>query len=153
MDLDFLGEANFSTKLESDYASAARDAGLATLLPFYKCYRAYVRGKVESLKSDELDVGEDDRGQAALQALRYFLLSTRYAKGASKPMLFIVSGIVASGKSTVARLLSTRTGFSVIDSDRVRKKLAGFRQPPALVKAIKAAFTPRNLPGLRTSHC
>jgi uncharacterized protein len=125
MDLDFLGEADFSTKLESAYASAARDPGLATLLPFYKCYRAYVRGKVESLKSDEQDVGDDERGQAALQALRYFLLSTRYAKGTGKPMLLIVSGIVASGKSTVARLLSARTGFSVIDSDRVRKKLAG----------------------------
>jgi aminoglycoside phosphotransferase family enzyme/predicted kinase len=125
MDLDFLGETDLSAKLESAYASAARDPGMATLLPFYKCYRAYVRGKVESLKSDEQDVGEHERRQAALQALRYFLLSTRYAKGASKPMLLIVSGIVASGKSTVARLLSARTGFSVLDSDRVRKKLAG----------------------------
>ena len=125
MDLDFLGEADFSAKLETTYASAARDPGIATLLPFYKCYRAYVRGKVESLKSDEQDVGEDERRQAALQALRYFLLATRYAKDASKPMLLIVSGIVASGKSTVARLLSARTGFSVLASDRVRKKLAG----------------------------
>ena len=125
MDLDFLGEADFSAELESAYASAARDPGMAPLLPFYKCYRAYVRGKVESLKSDEQDVDDDERRKAALQALRYFLLATRYANGANKPMLLIVSGIVASGKSTVARLLSARTGFSVLDSDRVRKKLAG----------------------------
>src|SRR6266705_2710589 len=57
MDLDFLGETDLSAKLESAYASAARDPGMATLLPFYKCYRAYVRSKVESLKSDEQDVG------------------------------------------------------------------------------------------------
>jgi len=125
MDLDFLGEADLSAKLETTYASAARDPGMASLLPFYKCYRAYVRGKVESLKSDEEDVGEHERKQAGLQALRYFFLATRYANGASKPMLLIVSGNVASGKSTVARLLSARTGFSVLDSDRVRKKLAG----------------------------
>ena len=40
-------------------------------------------------------------------------------------MLLVVCGLVASGKSTVTRLLSARTGFSVLDSDRVRKKLAG----------------------------
>jgi uncharacterized protein len=125
MDLDFLGESDLSTKFENAYASAARDPGLSALLPFYKCYRAYVRGKVESLKSDEQDVTERERGQAALQALRYFLLSTRYAKGPSKPMLLVACGLVATGKSTVARLLSARTGFAVFDSDHVRKKLAG----------------------------
>jgi hypothetical protein len=125
MDLDFLGEADLSAKLETAYASAARDPGIAALLPFYKCYRAYVRGKVESLKSDEQDVGEHERRKAALEALRYFLLSTRYAKGPSKPMLLVVCGLVVSGKSTAARLLSARTGFPVLDSDHLRKKLAG----------------------------
>ena len=125
MDLDFLGAADLSAKLESAYASASRDCTFAALLPFYKCYRAYVRGKVESLKSAEQDLTEYERRQASLQALRYFLLSTRYAKGPSKPMLLVVCGLVASGKSTVTRLLSARTGFSVLDSDRVRKKLAG----------------------------
>jgi aminoglycoside phosphotransferase family enzyme/predicted kinase len=125
MDLDFLGQADLSAKLESMYASAAGDPGLSALLPFYKCYRAFVRGKVESLKSDEPEVSEYERSQAALQSLRYFLLSTRYAKTPPKPMLLVVCGLVATGKSTVARLLSARTGFPVFDSDQVRKKLAG----------------------------
>jgi uncharacterized protein len=125
MDLDFLGQPELSAKLESAYATAARDANLAALLPFYKCYRACVRGKVESLKHEETDVAEPERREAALQAMRYFLLATRYAKGPTKAMLLVVCGMVASGKSTVARLLSARTGFSVLDSDRVRKKLAG----------------------------
>jgi uncharacterized protein len=80
---------------------------------------------VESLKSEETEITEPEQREAALQAMRYFLLATRYAKGSTKPMLLIVCGMVASGKSTVARLLSARTGFSVIDSDRTRKKLAG----------------------------
>jgi uncharacterized protein len=125
MDLDFLGQPELSAKLENAYAAAARDSNLATLLPFYKCYRACVRGKVESLKHEETDVAEPEQREAALQAMQYFLLATRYAKGSGKPMLLIVCGMVASGKSTVARLLSARTGFPVIDSDRVRKKLAG----------------------------
>jgi predicted kinase len=125
MDLDFLGQPELSAKLENAYASAARDANLVALLPFYKCYRACVRGKVESLKHEETDVAEPEQREAALQAMRYFLLATRYAKGPAKPMLLVVCGMVASGKSTVARLLSARTGFPAIDSDRVRKKLAG----------------------------
>jgi aminoglycoside phosphotransferase family enzyme len=35
MDLDFLGAADLSAKLESAYASAARDCTFAALLPFY----------------------------------------------------------------------------------------------------------------------
>jgi len=39
--------------------------------------------------------------------------------------LLIVCGYVGSGKTTVARELSKLTGFEVISSDVVRKKLAG----------------------------
>jgi aminoglycoside phosphotransferase family enzyme len=51
MDLDFFGRADLSRQFETAYAAAARDSEMATLLPFYKCYRACVRGKVESLKA------------------------------------------------------------------------------------------------------
>ena len=125
MDLDFLGEPRSAAKLESAYASATQDPSLATLLPFYKCYRAYVRGKVESLKSDEREVSERERRLATSQALRYFYLSSRYARGKSRPMVVIVCGMIATGKSTIAWLLSALTGFAVLSSDRVRKDLAG----------------------------
>ncbi|MGH7795995.1 MAG: AAA family ATPase [Candidatus Binatia bacterium] len=125
MDLDFAGAANLSDKFASAYAAAARDDDLPALLPFYKCYRAYVRGKVDSLKSEEAEVNEHERRQASLRALQYFLLAMRYAKGTSRPKLFVVCGMAATGKSTVARLLSARTGFPVFDSDHVRKQLAG----------------------------
>ncbi len=98
---------------------------MATLLPFYKCYRAYVRGKVESLKSEEQEISPADRQRASLQALRYFCLATRYTENRRKPILLIVCGLIATGKSTVAGLLSNLTGFSVFSSDQVRKKLAG----------------------------
>jgi uncharacterized protein len=122
MDLDFLGAADLSAKLESAYASASRDCTFAALLPFYKCYRAYVRGKVESLKSAEQDLTEYERRQASLQALRYFLLSSRYAKEPSKPMLLVVCGLVASGKSTVTRgLMKTPGSASKIGETTSRK--------------------------------
>jgi uncharacterized protein len=128
MDLDFFGRADLSRQFETAYAAAARDSEMATLLPFYKCYRACVRGKVESLKSEEQEISAADRQRASLQALRYFSLATRYAETRRKPILLIVCGLIATGKSTVAGLLSNLTGFSVFSSDQVRKKLAGI--PP-----------------------
>ena len=125
MDLDFFDCAHLSRQFESAYAAAARDPAMATLLPFYKCYRAYVRGKVESLKSEEQEISPADRQRASLQALRYFCLATRYTENRRKPILLIVCGLIATGKSTVAGLLSNLTGFPVFSSDQVRKKLAG----------------------------
>ena len=125
MDLDFFGCAHLSRQFESAYAAAARDPAMATLLPSYKCYRAYVRGKVESLKSEEQEISSADRQRASLQALRYFCLATRYTESRRKPILLIVCGLIATGKSTVAGLVSNLTGFPVFSSDQVRKKLAG----------------------------
>ncbi|MGH7872412.1 MAG: AAA family ATPase, partial [Candidatus Binatia bacterium] len=125
MDLDFLGQPNLSSAFETAYGSSIGDAELATLLPFYKCYRAYVRGKVESLKSSEEDVSESERRRASLKAMQYFCLSERYAKGPPAPKLLMVCGKIGSGKTTVARLLSARTGFAVLSSDVTRKGLLG----------------------------
>jgi len=101
---------------------------LPRLLPFYKCYRAYVRGKVESLKSQEKEVPEVERERARTQAKRYFCLARRYAKGTSPLTLVLVCGLSGTGKSTVARLLGDYTGFQVFNSDAIRKRLA--HRPP-----------------------
>ncbi len=123
MDLDYLGAHELSERLVTTYATTAQDRTLLTLIPFYKCYRAYVRGKVESLKSREEEVPEIERERAAAQAERYFRLSYRYAKGAPPPSLLIVCGLAGTGKSTVARILCDLTDFEVLNSDIVRKRL------------------------------
>ncbi len=41
------------------------------------------------------------------------------------PILIVVCGIIATGKSTVAKKVSEATGIELIRSDRVRKELAG----------------------------
>jgi predicted kinase len=138
MDLDFLGHPDFSRTLEIAYGSAAGDAELPTLLPFYKCYRAYVRGKVESLKSLEADLSELDRRRASLKATQYFYLSERYAKGSPASKLLIVCGKIGSGKTTVARLLSARTGFAVLSSDVTRKGLLGVHPEQSATSSYRA---------------
>ncbi len=67
----------------------------------------------------------------------------------------MVCGRVGTGKSTVAHLLSDHTGFSVLNSDVVRKRLAGLL-PTARVGAAyraglySAEFTTQTYIALRT---
>jgi hypothetical protein len=50
------------------------------LLPFYKCYRAYVRGKVTSFKLKDPSVGMEEKSAAMKEAKAYFKLASTYAK-------------------------------------------------------------------------
>jgi uncharacterized protein len=125
MDLDYLAASRLSRKLEETYAAEANDEEIFSLLPFYKCYRAYVRGKVASLKSQEEEVAETEKSKAAIEAQRYFCLSSRYTRRNIPRLLVAVCGLVGTGKSTVAGMLSDLSGFPTVSSDRVRKKLAG----------------------------
>jgi aminoglycoside phosphotransferase family enzyme len=50
------------------------------ILPFYKCYRSYVRGKVASFKLEDPSVGGEEKRAAKREAKAYFRLSLNYAK-------------------------------------------------------------------------
>jgi len=121
MDLDRYQRADLSRAFVNAYVKFSQDEELLRLLNFYKCYRAYVRGKVESFKMDDPLIAEKDTALAAAKG--YFDLAYRYTK--EKPFLLITSGMVGTGKSTVAQALSRSLGFVVISSDVTRKKLAG----------------------------
>lgn len=125
MDLDYLGAPLLSEHFVAGFQNLTRDPELSRLLPLYKGYRACVRGKVESLKSQESEVPEEEREEAKSQARRYFHLAYRYANGAPPPALLIVCGLTGSGKSTIARTLGDRTGYQILNSDVIRKQLAG----------------------------
>ncbi|HYL59806.1 MAG TPA: AAA family ATPase [Candidatus Acidoferrales bacterium] len=123
MDLERLGAPEFANQLVESYAAIARDEELPVLVPFYKCYRACVRGKVESLRSMDAAVSPTERERSRALARQYFALAYRYARIAP-PVALAVCGLSGTGKSTVARLLQHRTGFRIVSSDRVRKRLA-----------------------------
>jgi len=123
MDLDASNEACLSDKFISEYVNETGDAGVVTLLNFYKCHRACVRGKVDSIKSHDHDLPDDEREQVGKCGRAKFELAARYARR-GRPSLIAVCGLVGSGKSTIANNLRLRTGFEVLNSDRVRKQLA-----------------------------
>lgn len=125
MDFDFRGRPDLGRYFAQRLAEALRDPGLLRLLDFYKCYRAFVRGKVESFHACADGVPEAERRDAHARAERYFRLALRYATGGSEPQVLIVMGRAGSGKSTLARSLGRELGWEVYSSDRVRKELAG----------------------------
>ena len=94
-------------------------------MDFYKCYRAYVRGKVESLQSVAHAAPERQRRAGAERARRYFRLALRYAVAGSQPLVLVVMGGIASGKSNLAQAIGAELGWEVFASDRIRKEAAG----------------------------
>ncbi|MEM4658651.1 MAG: AAA family ATPase [Candidatus Methanosuratincola sp.] len=127
MDLDFNGRGDLSDFIEKEFSERLGDDTLADILEFYKCYRAYVRGKVESIKGAEEDVPEEDRKLAKEVAREYFRLALSYSLFGSKPCFIVTFGIIGSGKSTLAAAIASETGGEVISSDKVRKELAGLK--------------------------
>ncbi len=126
MDLDYEGRPDLSRHFAKRMASALGDRSMPRLMDFYKCYRAYVRGKVESLHSVAHAAPEAERDTSAERARRYFRLALQYAISGSEPLVLVVMGRIASGKSTLAHAIGAELGWEVFSSDSVRKKMAGF---------------------------
>ncbi|MFC1934092.1 hypothetical protein ACFLWC_02855 [Chloroflexota bacterium] len=78
MDLDHYGRADLSRNFVDAYVAFSQDKELLELLDFYKCYRAYVRGKVESFKLDDPHISEEEKTRVLAVARRYFELAESY---------------------------------------------------------------------------
>jgi aminoglycoside phosphotransferase family enzyme len=78
MDLDHYGRADLSRHFVNAYISASGDRELETLLDFYRCYRAYVRGKVEGFKLDDPHIDGTEKEKILVIARDYFELADSY---------------------------------------------------------------------------
>ncbi len=123
------------------YRKRIKDAEMMPLLPYFQCYRAMVRAKVNALRL----------GRWNDESARYFRYAQRMTWEPFKPFLLLVCGLTGSGKSTFARPMGERLGMTVINSDIVRKEIAhqpgrhavGYRQgiySPAMTEKTYAAM-------------
>ena len=80
MDLDFKDRRDLSKFFVEKYVKYSGDKELEKLLSFYKCYRAYVRGKVVSFRLNDPNVSQNEKDAATKEAKAYFELATDYAK-------------------------------------------------------------------------
>lgn len=76
MDLDYHGHPELAVHFVSRYAAHADDPDLQHLVPFYQCQRAYIRGKVDSLKSAEPEVAPADAAAARRSAISPLPIAT-----------------------------------------------------------------------------
>jgi aminoglycoside phosphotransferase family enzyme/predicted kinase len=123
MDLDFHQAPHLSHHLLRTYVDYTHDIDLLKLIRFYKCYRAYVRGKVESFKGNDSSLTSRERENALSLARRYFALSDSYTQ--RNPCLIITSGLTGVGKSRLADTLAEDLDMALFQSDRIRKKISG----------------------------
>ena len=80
MDLDFHGLDHLADHFVSRYVERSGDRGLLDLIAFYKCYRAYVRGKINLFTAADPGVEPATAADCTAQATRYFELAQRYAR-------------------------------------------------------------------------
>ncbi len=132
MDFEFRGRSDLADELLAAYLGEAPDATLPLVLDFYRCHRAYVRGKVDGMQLDEPEVPEEQRLAARERAQAYFALAHRYAMARHPHTLVMMIGLSGSGKSYVADAIACRIGAAVVSSDVVRRERASEEMPSRL---------------------
>lgn len=126
MDLDFHGRHDLADAAVTTYLETSGDTSMMALIDFYKLYRAFIRGKVESLHFIDSGIDPREQERARKKAIRYFRLARGYIERRRlKPTLFITCGLMGSGKSTLTAQLSFELGIASFNSDTVRKQMAG----------------------------
>jgi aminoglycoside phosphotransferase family enzyme/predicted kinase len=126
MDLDYHHRPDLADTALSTYITASGDITCSKLINFYKVYRAFVRGKVESLELLDAGISQEERSAAERRAILYFRLAQGYSLRTRLPKtLFITCGTMGCGKSFLADQLAFELGLTIYKSDIVRKQLAG----------------------------
>ena len=105
------------------YRAAGGDPGSDGLVAFLCALRALVRAKVDLLRAGQLSGAAADERRA--RGLALMTVAERFAWRVRLPAVVCVSGLAASGKSTVAEALAAAAGRPVLSSDRIRKLRAG----------------------------
>jgi aminoglycoside phosphotransferase family enzyme/predicted kinase len=125
MDLDYNEYPGFARFIVNEISVSMNDSSIYDVMDFYKCYRAFVRGKVDSIKAYEPEVPDEEKRASRERAKKYFRLALRYALFGSRPIVIVIFGMIGTGKSTLASLLGEELSCRIVSSDAVRKEITG----------------------------
>ncbi len=131
MDLDARGRPDLGYYFCERYQAHSGDAHLFRMIPFYKCYRAWIRGKVQSFRLDEPEFSDQDKTEATRKAARDFDLACRYATPLRGPTMVVMSGLSGTGKTAVARAIAGELGLRVLSADAARQFLYAQEKRPS----------------------
>ncbi len=80
MDLDFHKQESLAKTFINEYQRLSNDEDIAKLLDFYKCYRAYIRGKIACFTYDDANLSLVEKEKTKQTAGKYFELAKEYAE-------------------------------------------------------------------------
>jgi uncharacterized protein len=123
MDLDFKGQHQLAQDFIDSFLRYYDDPELLVLITFYKCYRAMVRIKVNLFHINNLRDGSYQKHVLERETKHYLKLAYQYAAQFTRPTVWVVCGLPASGKSTLASALSNALNLKILSSDITRKQL------------------------------
>jgi uncharacterized protein len=112
VDLERLGRSDLSALLLATYARRTGDGWPESLLHHFMAYRATVRAKVALLGGRS-----EEAGRLVRLALNHL------SRGRIR--LVLIGGLPGTGKSTLAEGIQAQTGWAVLSSDLLRKRMAG----------------------------
>jgi len=125
MDLRYRGHRALAERFVATYAAASDDPEVPSLLPPLVRYRAMVRAKVAAMAASDPAIESGDRAAAAESARRHVRLAAATVLEATGPLWIAACGPPASGKSLLLSTLAHESGWALLQSDVIRKELAG----------------------------
>jgi len=137
MDLDFEGFPEIAWNFLDTYVKLTHDPDVFVLIDFYKCQRAIVRAKVNCLHLAHKELGGRSKNKFKREIDRYMDLAYHYAVRFTRPTLWVVCGLPASGKSTISNALAGSLNAKVLRSDLIRRELFGLDAGTSVVVPFK----------------
>ncbi len=132
MDLQDRQQPQLANRFLNTYLEASGDYAGLSVLPFYLCYRAMVRAKVDAFRLEQefeqKNIAAEEIDKSFSEFKSYLDLATIYTLQ-TKPKLIIMRGVSASGKSTLSQQLLDATGAIRVRSDVERKRLFNVLRP------------------------
>jgi aminoglycoside phosphotransferase family enzyme/predicted kinase len=126
MELDAQSRPDLAAWFLSSFARASNDYDFYPVVDLYLSYRAWVRAKVACFVAADPRTAPAKASRKAREAADFFALAASYMSPAidAAPVI-AVSGVIGTGKSTLAEALGLALRAPVVSSDPTRKHLAG----------------------------
>jgi aminoglycoside phosphotransferase family enzyme/predicted kinase len=139
LDLAARGGERFGDELVDAYRRAGGEPGDDALIAFYAAYRALVRSKVALTRASQHPVTSAEHGHYSAAARDLIAMAERFAWRARLPLVIVVCGPPASGKSCLAGALAPASSLPHLSSDLTRKRLAGITPGQRAPSAVYGA--------------
>ncbi|MDZ4831578.1 MAG: AAA family ATPase [Phycisphaerae bacterium] len=122
MDFDARGRRDLAEHFIARYEAASGDHGVRHVERFFRMHYAIIRAMVDSIRLADPTLPEVERAPIRVMVRDYATLAAGYAV---EPALVIMTGLPATGKSTIARSIAKPLRAEIVRTDEIRKRLTG----------------------------